>query len=54
MNHQDGQSHHLGGIAAAMNLPSNTFGDTLDAVIVSILEDLKEIHASNIVHRDGK
>ena len=54
MNQQDGESHHLGGIAAAMNLPSNKFGDTLDAVFVSLLEDLKVIHASNIVHRDSK
>ena len=54
MDQQDGDSHHLEGIAAALNLPSNTFGDTLDAVIVSILEDLKAIHASNIVHRDGE
>ena len=41
-------------IATAMNLTSNKFGDTLDTIFVSILEDLKVIHASNIVHRDGK
>ncbi len=51
---QDGENHHLEDIATAMNLPSNKFGDTLDAIFVSILEDLKVIHASNIVHRDGK
>ena len=37
-----------------MNLPSNKFGDTLDAIFVSILKDLKVIHECNIVHRDGK
>eukprot|EP00984_Skeletonema_dohrnii_P035874 scaffold36193_cov216-Skeletonema_dohrnii-CCMP3373.AAC.3 len=46
------KNHHLEDIATALNLPSNKFGDTLDAVFVSILEDLKVIHASNIVHRD--
>jgi len=49
-----GENHHLEDIATALNLPSNKFGDTLDAVFVSILEDLKVIHASNIVHRDVK
>lgn len=49
-----GENHHLEDIATALNLPSNKFGDTLDAVFVSILEDLTVIHASNIVHRDGK
>lgn len=54
MDQQNGEKHHLEGIAAAMNLPSDKFGDTLDAVFVSILEDLKVIHASNVVHRDSK
>ncbi|KAL7490513.1 hypothetical protein ACHAWT_000288 [Skeletonema menzelii] len=54
MDQQNGEKHHLEGIAAAMNLPSDKFGDTLDAVFVSILEDLKVIHASNVVHRDIK
>jgi hypothetical protein len=36
-----------------MNLPeSHTFGDTLDAIFVSLLENLKAIHDCNIVHRD--
>jgi hypothetical protein len=36
-----------------MNLPeSYTFGDTLDAILLSLLENLKEIHDCNIVHRD--
>lgn len=36
-----------------MNLPeSYTFGDTLDAIFLSLLENLKEIHDYNIVHRD--
>ena len=55
LEEQDGDNHHhLEDIATAMNLPSKKFGDTLDAIFVSILEDLKVIHASNIVHRDGK
>ena len=48
------QKHHLQDTADAMNLPSNEFGDTLDAIFVSILEDLTVIHASNLCHRDGK
>lgn len=51
---QDGEYHHLEDIGTAMNLPSNKFGDTLDAIFVSILKDLKVIHECNIVHRDGK
>jgi hypothetical protein len=51
----DGENHHhLEDIGTALNLPSNKFGDTLDAILVSILEDLKVIHECNIVHRDGE
>ena len=48
------QNHHLQDTATAMNLSSNEFGDTLDVIFVSILEDLAAIHESNICHRDGK
>ena len=51
---QHGENHRLEGIGKALNLKSNKFGDTLDAVFLSILEDLKVIHECNIVHRDGK
>ena len=51
--HIGNENHHLYDIQMAMNLDSGaTFGDTLDAVFVSILEDLKQIHSMNIVHRD--
>lgn len=36
-----------------MNLPeAYTFGDTLDAIFLSLLENLRDIHDYNIVHRD--
>ena len=48
-------NHQLNDIQKAMNLPeSSTFGDTLDAIFISILDNLKEIHDCNIVHRDGE
>jgi len=53
--HLQGETHHhLEDIGTALNLPFNNFGDTLDAIFVSILEDLEVIHACNIVHRDGE
>ena len=46
-------NHHLRDIQNAMNLPeSYTFGDTLDAIFLSVLGNLKAIHECNIVHRD--
>ncbi|KAL7532864.1 hypothetical protein ACHAXR_008256 [Thalassiosira sp. AJA248-18] len=48
-------NHHLYDIQKAMNLPETyTFGDTLDAIFLSLLQNLKEIHDCNIVHRDLK
>lgn len=42
-------------VQKAMNLPEEyTFGESLDAIFLSLLENLKEIHSCNIVHRDGE
>ena len=54
--HTSGQdNHHLYDIQTALNLPEkSTFGDTLDAIFISLLENLKELHDCIIVHRDIK
>jgi len=54
--HISGQdNHHLYDIQMALNLPEkSTFGDTLDAIFISLLENLKELHDCIIVHRDIK
>lgn len=45
--------HHLYEIQKELNLPETcTFGDTLDAIFISILENLEAIHDLNIAHRD--
>mmetsp|Transcript_13229 Transcript_13229/g.27192 ORF Transcript_13229/g.27192 Transcript_13229/m.27192 type:complete len:1069 (-) Transcript_13229:124-3330(-) len=49
------QPHHLYDIQKAMNLPDEKdFGDVLDAIFRSLLEDMVFIHSCNIVHRDLK
>jgi hypothetical protein len=54
----DYQNHSLDYISKALNLEANTnddtFGNTLDVIFVSLLEDLKIVHECNIVHRDGE
>ena len=54
----DYQNHSLDYISKALNLDANTnddiFGNTLDVIFVSLLEDLKIVHECNIVHRDGE
>jgi len=45
--------NHLYGIQKAMGLPeSHEFGDVLDTIFRSLLENLSAIHSANIVHRD--
>lgn len=45
--------NHLYGIQQAMGLPeSYEFGDVLDRIFQSLLENLSAIHSANIVHRD--
>ena len=52
MNDQN-DLHRLFAVQEAMNLPSNYyFGDTLDVVFGSLLENLVFLSACNIVHRD--
>ncbi len=47
------QPHHLYDIQKAMNLSDEKdFGDVLDAIFRSLLEDMVFIHSCNIVHRD--
>ncbi|KAL7469534.1 hypothetical protein ACHAXS_009786 [Conticribra weissflogii] len=49
------QPHHLYDIQKAMNLSDEKdFGDVLDAIFRSLLEDMVFIHSCNIVHRDLK
>ena len=49
----NGVYHHLCGIQRAMNLPDNYgFGDVLDIICRSLLEDLVFLSSCNIVHRD--
>jgi len=50
------ESHHcLYEIQIAMSLPQDyTFGDALDVIFTSLLENLVDIHKYNIVHRDVK
>ena len=49
------EAHRLYGIQKAMNLSEAfTFGDTLDAVFLSLLEDLVFLSSCNVVHRDCK
>jgi hypothetical protein len=54
----DYQNHSLDYISNALNLDANTnddtFGNTLDVIFISLLEDLKIVHECNIVHRDGE
>lgn len=54
----DYQNHSLDYISKALNLSENMndniFGNTLDVMFVSLLEDLKFVHECNIVHRDGE
>jgi hypothetical protein len=53
----DYQNHSLDYISKALNLDVNTndtFGNTLDVIFASVLEDLKIVHECNIVHRDGE
>lgn len=53
--HKTGKDGHhpLHEVQKALKLPeTNTFGDTLDAIFISILENLNVIHELNIVHRD--
>eukprot|EP00581_Thalassiosira_minuscula_P015230 CAMPEP_0183716110 /NCGR_PEP_ID=MMETSP0737-20130205/10120_1 /TAXON_ID=385413 /ORGANISM="Thalassiosira miniscula, Strain CCMP1093" /LENGTH=1061 /DNA_ID=CAMNT_0025945321 /DNA_START=142 /DNA_END=3327 /DNA_ORIENTATION=+ len=53
--HLQSDNHHLYDIQKAMDLPEEyTFGESLDAIFISLLENLKEIHECNIVHRDLK
>lgn len=53
MYNNDGVYHHLCGIQQAMNLPeSYGFGDVLDVICRSLLEDLVFLSSCNIVHRD--
>ena len=52
-NTKQSNHHHLYDVQKAMNLPESfTFGDTLDTIFVTLLENLKVIHDCNIVHRD--
>ena len=52
-NTKQSNHHHLYDVQRAMNLPQTfTFGDTLDTIFVTLLENLKVIHDCNIVHRD--
>ena len=52
-NTKQSNHHHLYDVQRAMNLPETfTFGDTLDTIFVTLLENLKVIHDCNIVHRD--
>ena len=49
----NGVYHHLCGIQRAMNLPDTYgFGDVLDIICRSLLEDLVFLSSCNIVHRD--
>ncbi|KAL3763041.1 hypothetical protein ACHAW5_000438 [Stephanodiscus triporus] len=49
----DGVYHHLCGIQRAMNLPETyDFGDVLDVICRSLLEDLVFLSSCNVVHRD--
>jgi hypothetical protein len=48
-------SHHLCGIQRAINLSeSHEFGDVLDVVSRSLLEDLVFLSSCNVVHRDSE
>ena len=45
--------NHLDGIQKAMGLPeSYEFGDVMDTIFRSLLENLSAIHLANIVHHD--
>ena len=49
----NGVYHHLWGIQRAMNLPETyDFGDVLDVVCRSLLEDVVFLSSCNVVHRD--
>lgn len=49
----DGTVHRLRGIQRMLNLPEAfTFGDTLDHIFRSLLEDLVFLSSCNVVHRD--
>lgn len=49
----DGVYNHLCGIQRAMNLPeAYDFGDVLDVVCRSLLEDVVFLSSCNVVHRD--
>lgn len=55
--HRIGKDNHhpLFEVQKALHLPETyTFGDTLDAIFMSILENLIVIHELNIAHRDCK
>ena len=53
MYNNNGVYHHLCGIQRAMNLPETYgFGDVLDIICRSLLEDLVFLSSCNIVHRD--
>lgn len=48
-------TNHLDDVKVAMGLPeSSEFGDVLDRIFESLLENMKAIHERNIVHRDCK
>ncbi|KAL9179026.1 hypothetical protein ACHAXT_000068 [Thalassiosira profunda] len=50
---QGGRGHRLQGVQRAMNLPDRLgFGDVLDVVVRSLLENLVFLSSCNIVHRD--
>jgi hypothetical protein len=54
-NSQRRKMNNLSGVQEALGLPdSYEFGDVLDTVFESILENMKAVHAVNIVHRDCK
>lgn len=51
--HLANTQHHLQDIQMAMGLPKTyEFGDIVDVVFKSLLENLKAVHSCNIVHRD--
>ena len=45
--------HNLNGVQKAMGLPESfEFGDVLDRIFESLLENMVVVHDANIVHRD--
>lgn len=49
----ESNNNYLVGVQKAMGLPDSfEFGEVLDKLFGSLLENMKAIHSVNIVHRD--